>query len=237
MIRLLIDYYPSFCKSILVKSLPENGLAVLNVDNEIIRELRDQIGARVVDFGINSEAKIYATDIQFSYDEVEKKNRGLSFKLNYEGSFVPIRLPHIIARHHIYAALAAVAVGNHFKINLVEMAKSLEALKPPQGRMSPIEGIKGSLVIDDTYNSSPVSARAALETVEACESVSEQCCYPLHVGVTEAGVGVSAIIHSWVGVGALLNRGLCDTIRISLTESPALEVVCGHLLLTSMGLR
>ncbi|MFA6790549.1 MAG: UDP-N-acetylmuramoyl-tripeptide--D-alanyl-D-alanine ligase, partial [Parcubacteria group bacterium] len=153
-------------KSVLLKSLPENGLAVVNVDNEIIRKIKNKLRSRTVDFGIENEAKIRATDIKFIYDEEEKNIEGLSFKLNQEGNFVPIRLYHIIARHHVYAVLAAVAVGNYFKINLIDMAKSLENLKPPRGRMTPIEGIKGSLVVDDSYNASPVSAIAALNTVE-----------------------------------------------------------------------
>lgn len=153
-------------KSILVKSLPENGLAVLNFDNETVRNLKNEIKARVIDFGIESNAKISATDIQFNYDESKCKIKGLSFKLNHEGSFVPIRLHHIIAKHHLYAILAAVAVGKYFKINLVDIAKSLENLKPPKGRMTPVEGIRSSLIVDDTYNSSPVSSSAALETVE-----------------------------------------------------------------------
>lgn len=153
-------------KSILVKSLPENGLAVLNFDNETVRNLKNEIKARVIDFGIESNAKISATDIQFNYDESKCKIKGLSFKLNHEGNFVPIRLHHIIAKHHLYAILAAVAVGKYFKINLVDIAKSLENLKPPKGRMTPVEGIRSSLIVDDTYNSSPVSSSAALETVE-----------------------------------------------------------------------
>ncbi len=153
-------------KSILVKKLPEDGLAVLNSDNEIIKKLKNHIKARIVDFGIEGDAKISATDIQFVYDEKSKKIRGLSFKLNYEGNFVPIRLPYIIARHHLYAVLAAIAVGNYFKMNLLDIAKKLEKLEPPHGRMNPIEGVNNSLIIDDTYNSSPVSAKAALDTVE-----------------------------------------------------------------------
>lgn len=82
-----------------------------------------------------------------------------------------------------------------------------------------------------------IKTSTAVETIRACESIASQCRYPLHLGVTEAGVGESAIVHSWVGVGALLARGIGSTIRISLTESPALEVVCGHLLLKSLNLR
>ena len=60
--------------------------------------------------------------------------------------------------------------------------------------------------------------------------------YPLHVGVTEAGAGRAAVINSWTGTGALLQQGIGDTIRISLTEDPRLEVIVGHLLLHYLGL-
>jgi len=82
-----------------------------------------------------------------------------------------------------------------------------------------------------------IKTSTAVETIRACEAIASECRYPLHLGVTEAGVGESAIVHSWVGVGTLLARGIGNTVRISLTESPALEVVCGHLLLKSLNLR
>ena len=55
---------------------------------------------------------------------------------------------------------------------------------------------------------------------------------PIHVGVTEAGVGFSAMIASIVGIGALLKEGIGDTIRVSLTEDPDLEVVVGALIVS-----
>lgn len=77
-----------------------------------------------------------------------------------------------------------------------------------------------------------VKTNTAAETVEAYEKLADQTDYPLHLGVTEAGVGVPAIVQSWTGIGCLLSRGIGDTVRISLTESPMLEVICGALLLT-----
>jgi len=81
-----------------------------------------------------------------------------------------------------------------------------------------------------------IKASTAEETIAADKLLAGRCSYPLHVGVTEAGVGSTAIVHSWTGIGALLHKGIGDTIRISLTESPSLEVVCGHLLMLSLGL-
>lgn len=153
-------------KSILVKSLSKDGVAILNTDNEIIKRIVKGNDLDIVDFGIENEASIFASDIQFNYSDTDRKLVGLSFKLNQEGISMPIRLPKIIAKHHLYAVLAAVAVGNFFKINLLSMAEALKELKPPYGRMSYLDGIKGSSIIDDSYNSSPLSAKAAFETAE-----------------------------------------------------------------------
>lgn len=60
---------------------------------------------------------------------------------------------------------------------------------------------------------------------------------PLHLGVTEAGPGMQGIIKSSVGIGTLLSEGIGDTIRVSLTEDPVMEVKAGKEILKSLGLR
>ena len=73
-------------------------------------------------------------------------------------------------------------------------------------------------------------------TVEAYTMLSERTPYPLHVGVTEAGVGDAALIKSAVGIGALLMRGIGDTIRVSLSADPVEEVHAAHAILRACGL-
>lgn len=75
------------------------------------------------------------------------------------------------------------------------------------------------------------------DTVEAYRLLSARCDYPLHVGVTEAGGGVMAIVKSAAGIGALLIDGIGDTIRVSLTGDPVREVEAGIELLRALGLR
>ncbi|MBR6743282.1 MAG: flavodoxin-dependent (E)-4-hydroxy-3-methylbut-2-enyl-diphosphate synthase [Clostridia bacterium] len=66
---------------------------------------------------------------------------------------------------------------------------------------------------------------------------SEKCRYPLHLGVTEAGTKSMGVIKSAAGIGGLLLRGIGDTIRISLTDEPVLEVKAAKDLLSALGLR
>jgi (E)-4-hydroxy-3-methylbut-2-enyl-diphosphate synthase len=73
--------------------------------------------------------------------------------------------------------------------------------------------------------------------VKAYMQLAEQCDYPLHLGVTEAGPAFQGTIKSSVAFGALLSRGIGDTIRVSLSAPPVEEVKVGFDLLKSLGLR
>ncbi|MFJ8538242.1 flavodoxin-dependent (E)-4-hydroxy-3-methylbut-2-enyl-diphosphate synthase [Streptomyces sp. NPDC093591] len=73
--------------------------------------------------------------------------------------------------------------------------------------------------------------------IEAYKQLAAQCDYPLHLGVTEAGPAFQGTIKSAVAFGALLSRGIGDTIRVSLSAPPAEEVKVGIQILESLGLR
>lgn len=73
--------------------------------------------------------------------------------------------------------------------------------------------------------------------IKANEIVAEKCSYPLHLGVTEAGTERMGIIKSSIGIGSLLQRGIGDTIRVSLTADPVREINAGIDLLKALGLR
>ena len=72
--------------------------------------------------------------------------------------------------------------------------------------------------------------------IRAYELASERCDYPLHLGVTEAGLTWEGTIRSSVGIGALLAEGIGDTLRVSLTADPVEEVKVGKEILNSLGL-
>lgn len=73
--------------------------------------------------------------------------------------------------------------------------------------------------------------------IEANRKIATECDYPLHLGVTEAGTMRSGLIKSAVGIGTLLQEGIGDTIRISLSAPPVEEVLAGKTLLHTLGLR
>lgn len=156
-------------KGDLVKFLGKDGVAILNADNIYAMKLKNQIKCPAVTFGFFDEADIQASDVHYNYAENGNENgkavKGLSFKLNHKGTTIPMRLNNILAEHNVYAALAAVAVALEFKLNLVEIGTALEDFSLPFGRMNLVSGIKNTIIIDDTYNASPVSTMAALDVM------------------------------------------------------------------------
>ena len=72
--------------------------------------------------------------------------------------------------------------------------------------------------------------------IRAYELTAQRCCYPLHLGVTEAGTERMGLVKSAIGIGSLLQRGIGDTIRVSLTADPVKEVVAGFDILHALSL-
>lgn len=89
------------------------------------------------------------------------------------------------------------------------------------------------------YDNLVVSIKSSdvLMCVKAHELLAEECAYPLHVGITEAGTLLSGNIKSSVGLGIILHQGIGDTIRVSLTGDPAEEIKSAKLILKTLGLR
>lgn len=98
---------------------------------------------------------------------------------------------------------------------------------------------KVSMIEDAGYNNIVVSIKSSnvLMCVEAHEKLAPLCKYPLHVGITESGTVRSGNIKSSVGLGIILNKGIGDTIRVSLTGDPVEEVISAKLILKTLGLR
>ena len=73
--------------------------------------------------------------------------------------------------------------------------------------------------------------------VKAHELIAKQTNHPLHVGITESGTIFSGSIKSSIGLGLILNQGIGDTIRVSLTDDPVREIEAAKLILKTLGLR
>jgi UDP-N-acetylmuramoyl-tripeptide--D-alanyl-D-alanine ligase len=150
-------------KQVLVEKLDSKGLAILNYDNEPTREMINASKSRVLTYGLSDGADLQAQDIVYNFSRGNYDLDGINFKLSYKGSIVPVNMKNVLSESSIYAALAAAAVGIYFDLNLVDIAKSLNDFILPHGRMNLLPGVKNTFIIDDTYNSSPEAALAAVD--------------------------------------------------------------------------
>lgn len=82
-----------------------------------------------------------------------------------------------------------------------------------------------------------IKASNTLVNVEANRLLAKECDYPLHIGVTEAGTLRSGLIKSAIGIGTLLQEGIGDTIRVSLSADVREEVLAGKKILQTLGIR
>ncbi len=151
-------------KGKLISALPEDGIAILNADDKRTEKMREKTKAKVLTYGFEESADIHADN--FVFHREAKRAEGLSFKVNFDGKTVPLRLPKIVAKHHIPAALAALSLGVALKLNPVAAIEALEKFEPLPGRLRLLPGRENTYLLDDTYNASPASTRAALEVMK-----------------------------------------------------------------------
>lgn len=145
-------------KGLLVKELPKDGTAILNYDDPLVRQLSEKTEASVVYFGLNEKhCHVWATNVRIH-------NFQTLFELNYGVERVEIK-SKLLGRHQVYPLLAAAALGMNEGVGLLQVKKALESLEGVEHRLQVLEGFNDSVVLDDTYNSSPVAVLEALETM------------------------------------------------------------------------
>jgi len=164
-------------KLLLARSVSPLGTVILNHDDPKIMAIADELKAEVITYGWDEKATIRASNERIMYhDENENLNRlpdGLSLRVDYEGSTIPFRIKGLLAHHQLSGVLAAIAVGVSQGINLVEIASALEKLQASPGRFNLLPGIKQTLIIDDSYNSSPAALESALKVLDQIEVVEK----------------------------------------------------------------
>jgi UDP-N-acetylmuramoyl-tripeptide--D-alanyl-D-alanine ligase len=146
----------------IVTSLPEDGIAVMNVDDPEVRVLADSTEQyTVVRYGVDDAGRpdVTATGI-------ETTPAGMLFSVvdKRDGSSLPVHA-RLLGDHSIGHVLAAVAVALATGSRLDELQHSIEALRPVEHRLQLLEGAGGITVIDDAYNSNPRGAATALEVL------------------------------------------------------------------------
>lgn len=155
-------------KGKIVEHFPEGkGIAILNADNKYTAKMAEKTAAEhVYTYGLTEGASVRGTNLLLVQGSgTEGSLPFYSLKIEHAGNTFPVRLPNIVAEHHLGAILAAVTVAIALKINLVEVAKALEDFAPLPGRLRILPGGEGTIILDDTYNASPVSTKEAIKVL------------------------------------------------------------------------
>jgi UDP-N-acetylmuramoyl-tripeptide--D-alanyl-D-alanine ligase len=141
-------------KSELVQALPEDGVAILNLDDPWVSKMAELTKARVFFYGLDPEADLWADDVEGLGLE------GIQFSLHYHNETLHVHIP-MIGQHSVHTALRAAAVGLADNLTWEEIIDGLRQ-GHSQLRLTAVRSESGALMLDDTYNASPESMLAAL---------------------------------------------------------------------------
>lgn len=145
-------------KGKLIEQLDNSGIAVLNFDDPYSRKLAKKCKGEVIFFGTNPEnCTIWAGNIKI-------ENFKTTFELNFGVERVKVNL-QLLGSHLIFPALAAAALGIVNNVPLTKIKLGLESIWPTEHKMQVLAGPNDSIILDDTYNSSPAALDSAIDTL------------------------------------------------------------------------
>lgn len=154
----------ALAKSEIVRELPGSGWAVLNGDDQLVKQMAGVTKAQVCFYGLSEDNDIRA------YNIVDEGEKGIRFTIHArlngidESREACITLPGI---HNVMNALAAVSSALAAGRNLADCIYGLRNFTPTGMRMEVIKSLRGITIVNDTYNASPSSMRAALKTLSS----------------------------------------------------------------------
>lgn len=151
-----------------IDTVAREELAAVNFSKQAIIN-RDDIDGQYSKYITNANINTYGTSGSAEYYFVEED---FTVEKGYKGKFVapewkdPVDLTtKVLGEHNLRPVIAAVAVAIKLGLNASEIASGISKVRVAPGRMNVLKGTKNTIIIDDTYNSSPLPAKCALETL------------------------------------------------------------------------
>jgi UDP-N-acetylmuramoyl-tripeptide--D-alanyl-D-alanine ligase len=142
----------------ILNGVGKDGLVILNADCPNTVESAIKMNINPLWFGTDSNADYRADDIHFS-------DQGMTFTLKYKNRGYPVVIPGL-GEHNVYNALAALAAAHSHGIDLQSAIRRLKSFRPLKRHLEMKKGIKGSTLIDDTWNTNSSSVHAALSVLK-----------------------------------------------------------------------
>lgn len=148
-------------KGRILEALSQDGLAILNYDDQNVRQMAKKTKVEVVWYGSTKKADFWA-------DRIKVTLKGTQFRLHY---FNEVRKKEavvnletgLIGKHFVQACLVAAIIGLNQGLTLKQISQGLKKLKPLKGRVSFEKGPKGSILINDSLRANPASTKVGLE--------------------------------------------------------------------------
>ncbi len=165
-------------KAKILRGLKPDGLLLVNGDDSYIKHIyrkRKNVMTFGFDDAVDVQAIEFASTIEVDDSKTQWKKYHTSivpqgrFKVVHKGSVIPFSLKYLVGKHQVYSILPAIALGIADGVNLVDISSKIQDFEPIKGRMQFMEGIKGSLLIDDSYNAAPAATFAAVDTLDALD--------------------------------------------------------------------
>lgn len=148
----------------LIDYMKEDGVLVLNGDDPKVWALRNEYQQKIISYGTEAHTDITGSTVEFLYEDSVPK--GMSYRMEGCGLIEDTQIAGALGKHQIYPHLAALAVAHALGVSCEMALRGLKEHVGPNGRMRIIPGVRGTVIIDDTYNSSPIAAREALNTLK-----------------------------------------------------------------------
>jgi UDP-N-acetylmuramoyl-tripeptide--D-alanyl-D-alanine ligase len=158
----------------ILRGLKSDGVLIIDGDDEVLKSIWRK-RENVITFGFG-DVDIKASDFKVAIDVVNTKEQWsqyysslvpkASFKVEYRGSSIPFQVDYILGKHQVNAVLPSIALGIVDGINLIDISQQIKKVNPVKGRLRCLEGIKDTLLIDDTYNAAPAAVALALDSLD-----------------------------------------------------------------------
>lgn len=150
-------------KAKLIEALPKEGVFIANADDERVLNIAESANTRVLRYGFNLRSDIRGENqkIEYSKDE-DRIPLGISMDVIYNGEKEHILIKEVVGDHILSSALAAISTAIAKGMSLKESVSRLSSWETAAGRMRLIKGKNGAIIIDDSYNASPIAMNSAL---------------------------------------------------------------------------
>ncbi|MEK7637820.1 MAG: UDP-N-acetylmuramoyl-tripeptide--D-alanyl-D-alanine ligase [Patescibacteria group bacterium] len=150
-------------KAQILKHLLPTDYAILGYDDLTVLEMRETTNGRTLTYGMGDGADVQVTDVRTRLEGT--RPLGISFDVRVQNNTMPVAINGTLGSGIARAAAAAVAVGSIMNIGLADAVQALADLRSPAGRLRILEGIRSTVLVDDTYNASPAATHLAIDSV------------------------------------------------------------------------